>query len=136
MEEYAWWKLIIVGDGPDRERLMDKAKDILNIEFVGRQDPRPYYETASIFCMTYLFEGWGMVLTEAMQFGCVPIIFDNFSVAHDFIKPKETGELVKAFDKREYAKKLKYLMYNALYRKNLSRNAFECVKRYDISNII
>ncbi|WP_273389151.1 glycosyltransferase [Barnesiella viscericola] len=130
------WKLIIVGDGPDRDRLMDRSRGVINIEFVGRQDPRPYYEKASIFCLTSLFEGWGMVLTEAMQFGCVPIAFDSFSAVHDIIKPGKTGVLVKAFNKREYAKKLKYLMDNELYRIDFSRNAFEYVKRYDISNIL
>lgn len=136
VREYDQWKLIIVGDGPDRERLMDEAKGVLNIEFVGRQDPQPYYEKASIFCMTSLFEGFPMCLTESMQFGCVPIVFDSFSAAHDFIKPKETGELVKAFDIRAYIDKLKYLMSNESYRNILSKNAFEYVKRYDISNIL
>ena len=34
------WKLIIVGDGPDKDVLINKAKDISNIEFKGYQDPR------------------------------------------------------------------------------------------------
>lgn len=136
VKEYAQWKLIVVGDGPDRERLMNKAKNVLNIEFVGRQDPRPYYEKASIFCLTSLFEGFPMCLTEAMQLGCVPIAFDSFAAVHDVIKPGETGELVKAFDKKAYIDKLKYLMSNESYRNILSKNAFEYVKRYDISNIL
>lgn len=135
-KEHSQWKLIIVGDGPDRGLLMDKAKNISNIEFVGRQDPRSYYEKASIFCMTSLFEGFPMCLTEAMQLGCVPIAFDSFTAVHDVIKPGETGELVKAFKKREYIGKLKHLMGNEQYRIKLSRNAFEYVKRYDISNIL
>lgn len=133
---YDQWKLIIVGDGPDRKRLMDKANGILNIEFVGRQDPRSYYEKASIFCMTSLFEGFPMCLTEAMQLGCVPIAFDSFAAVHDVIKPGETGELVKAFNKKEYVNKLKYLMSNDTYRNTLSKNAFGYVKKYDISNIL
>lgn len=136
VREHIQWRLIIVGDGPDKERLMDKAKGVLNIEFVGRQDPRPYYEKASIFCMTSLFEGFPMCLTEAMQLGCVPIAFDSFAAVHDVIKPGETGELVKAFNKKEYVDKLKYLMSNDTYRNTLSKNAFEYVKQYDISNIL
>lgn len=46
---YPQWKLIIVGDGPDKDVLINKAKDISNIEFKGYQDPREYYEKASIF---------------------------------------------------------------------------------------
>lgn len=130
------WKLIIVGDGPDKDVLINKAKDISNIEFKGYQDPREYYEKASIFCMTSIFEGFPMCLTEAMQFGCVPIAFDSFSAVYDIIKPGETGELVKSFDKKEYVGKLIHLIDDETYRKKLSKNAFQYVKRYDIANIL
>lgn len=133
---YPQWKLIIVGDGPDKDVLINKAKDISNIEFKGYQDPREYYEKASIFCMTSIFEGFPMCLTEAMQFGCVPIAFDSFSAVYDIIKPGETGELVKSFDKKEYVGKLIHLIDDETYRKKLSKNAFLYVKRYDIANIL
>ena len=133
---YPQWKLIIVGDGPDKDVLINKAKDISNIEFKGYQDTREYYEKASIFCMTSIFEGFPMCLTEAMQFGCVPIAFDSFSAVYDIIKPGETGELVKSFDKKEYVGKLIHLIDDETYRKKLSKNAFQYVKRYDIANIL
>ena len=133
---YPQLKLIIVGDGPDKDVLINKAKDISNIEFKGYQDPREYYEKASIFCMTSIFEGFPMCLTEAMQFGCVPIAFDSFSAVYDIIKPGETGELVKSFDKKEYVGKLIHLIDDETYRKKLSKNAFQYVKRYDIANIL
>ena len=133
---YPQWKLVIVGDGPDKDTLVNKSKDIPGIEFVGRQDPCPYYEKASIFCMTSIFEGFPMCLTEAMQFGCVPIAFDSFSAVYDIIKPGETGELVKSFDKKEYVGKLIHLIDDETYRKKLSKNAFQYVKRYDIANIL
>ena len=133
---YPQWKLIIVGDGPDKDVLINKAKDISNIEFKGYQDPREYYEKAFIFCMTSIFEGFPMCLTEAMQFGCVPIAFDSFSAVYDIIKPGETGELVKSFDKKEYVGKLIHLIDDETYRKKLSKNAFQYVKRYDIANIL
>lgn len=133
---YPQWKLIIVGDGPDKDVLINKAKDISNIEFKGYQDPREYYEKASIFCMTSIFEGFPMCLTEAMQFGCVPIAFDSFSAVYDIIKSGETGELVKSFNKKKYVEKLIHLIDDETYRKKLSKNAFQYVKRYDIANIL
>lgn len=136
VKEYSQWKLIIVGDGPDKERLMEKAKDVLNIEFVGRQDPRPYYEKASIFCMTSLFEGFPMCLTESMQFGCVPMAFDSFTAVHDIIAPGVTGVLVEPFSRKEYIRNLKHLIEDESYRTILSKNAFQYVKRYDIANIV
>ena len=132
---YPQWKLIIVGDGPDVGIYKSLVKSE-NIKFKGYQDPREYYEKASIFCMTSIFEGFPMCLTEAMQFGCVPVAFDSFSAVYDIIKPGETGELVKSFDKKEYVGKLIHLIDDETYRKKLSKNAFQYVKRYDIANIL
>ena len=86
--------------------------------------------------MTSIFEGFPMCLTEAMQFGCVPIAFDSFSAVYDIIKSGETGELVKSFNKKKYVEKLIHLIEDETYRKKLSKNAFQYIKRYDIENIL
>ena len=74
------------------------------IEFAGFKNPVPYYQESSIFCMTSNHEGWGLVLTEAMQYGCVPIAFDSFESIHEIIQNKENGFLVKPFQIQEYVK--------------------------------
>lgn len=76
--EFPDWILQIVGEGPNAESLKKQAEDLENIEFYGYQDPTQYYEKASILCMTSIFEGFPMTLTEAMQHGCVPIAFNSF----------------------------------------------------------
>lgn len=87
-------------------------------------------------CLTSIYEGWGMVLTEAMQFGCVPIAFDSFPAVRDIIIPNETGILVKPFSKKEYIFKLTHLMEDDNYRNQLSQKGFEYVKKFDTSNIL
>ena len=135
-KEYKDWKLIIIGDGEDKKNLTNLANGIKNIEFTGFLEPYEYYQRASIFCMTSIFEGFPMCLTEAMQFGCVPIAFDSFPAIHDIILPQQTGELVCPFSKREYIQKITYLMQNDSYRNELSRKAFNHVKKYDIKKIV
>lgn len=130
------WKLIILGDGPDRTFLEKQSKGCENIVFEGFKDPEPYYQNAKILCLTSIFEGFPMCLTEAMQFGCVPIAFDSFPAVHDVIIPGETGELVKPFNKKEYIYKLTHLMEDDNYRTQLSQKGFEYVKKFDISNIL
>ncbi len=130
------WKLIILGDGPDRSYIEKLAQGSNNIVFEGFKDPKPYYQKAKILCLTSIYEGWGLCLTEAMQFGCVPIAFDSFPAVHDIIIPGETGELVKAFNEKEFISKLTLLMKDKNYRVRLSQQGFEYVKRYDISNIL
>lgn len=126
------WKLVIVGEGPDEGLLRDCARrhKLRNVEFAGRQDPRPYYERASILCLTSLFEGFGMVLTEAQQFGVVPIAFDSYASVHSIITPGENGELAASFSKKEYAQKLLHLMQDAPYRERLAAKARETVRQF------
>lgn len=68
-------KLLIVGDGPDRERVLAYIHQLgvdREVELVGWVgDPRPYYRRASVFVMSSRFEGWSNVLMEAMGEGCL-----------------------------------------------------------------
>ena len=130
------WKLVIVGEGRDEAMLKKRAAKLKNVEFCGYQNPTSYYERASILCMTSIFEGFPMALTEAMQHGCVPIAFDSFAAVYDIITPGVDGEIVKSFDKREYVKKLTMLIKCDEYRSRLATAAKSNVTRYDIGNII
>lgn len=96
------WHLDIVGDGPDAELLKDSAQKLglSRIVFHGFQNPGPYYSRASIFCMTSTFEGFGLVLVEAMQHGCVPIAFDSYPAVRDIISHGENGILIPPFRKK------------------------------------
>ena len=130
------WRLIIVGEGPDREVLEKASKKSDRIEFVGYQNPRKYYEKASILCMTSLYEGFPMTLTEAMQHGCVPVVYDSFPAAHDIISPGEDGEIITPFDTKDYSKVLLNMMLDGTYLNKLSNQARISVKRYDCDKII
>lgn len=131
------WHLSIVGDGVDRDllKLYSQKLQLNQVDFYDFQDPRPFYEKAAIICMTSNFEGFPMTLTEAMQFGCVPIAFNSFEAVADIIIPQKTGELVPPFNIKDYEKKLGYLIENKSYREMLSRSAFQHVKRYDSTKI-
>ena len=134
------WHLDIVGDGPDRENLEKMAKDlnIKNCTFYGYCNPQPFYERAKIFCMTSVFEGFGMVLTEAMQHSLVPMAFDSYSSVHDIITNNKNGYIIPAFDEKEYANKLKELINNDeltrdfAYEANISSEKFSREKVVDM----
>lgn len=137
-KEFPDWHLTVVGDGTERENLVKLANNLNldNITFTGFKNPLIYYQQASIICMTSDFEGFPMVLVEAMQYGCVPIVFESFEAVHDIILQGETGELVKPFKMKSYRNKLSRLMESDGYREQLSATAFEHVKKFDVSIII
>jgi glycosyltransferase involved in cell wall biosynthesis len=132
------WILNICGAGQDESMLKQMKEDLglRNVYFRGFVKPEDYYKTASVFCMTSAFEGFGLVLAEAAAFGCVPIAFDSFEAVHDLITDGENGRLIKAFDVDAYAKALKELMGNEDVRMRLAANAKRDVKRFDPDKIM
>lgn len=130
---YGGWKFILVGHGPDRtmyENLILKLK-IQNVELIGKQEPSLYYKKASIFLMTSAYEGWGMTLTEAMQFGCVPIVYDTYSAVHDIIDSSRNGYIVKDNSEDEFINKLTYLMHQDDVRKEMAQQAIIKSKQFE-----
>lgn len=110
-DKLADWNLVIVGDGPFKEEMLrlSKCLSLKRIEFAGFKNPVEYYKESSIFCMTSNHEGFPMVLTEAMQYGCVPVAFNSFDSIREIIQDGINGFLVKPFDVEMYAEKILYL---------------------------
>lgn len=105
------WKLIIVGDGPDRGMLenMAKSEGLERAHFVGAQaDVISFYKKASIVALTSNTEGWPLALSEAQANGCIPIAFGCTEGIRELLSPEDgtCGFLVTPFDEEEYAETL------------------------------
>ncbi|MEP7142012.1 MAG: glycosyltransferase, partial [Ferruginibacter sp.] len=91
------WKLIIVGGSVDkvvnendyqviewrRLKAMTESLQLKNIIFAGNKNPEPYYRESKLFCLTSSYEGFPLVLGEAMQCGVVPVAFGSFAAVKD-----------------------------------------------------
>ncbi len=92
------WQLHIVGDGPDRGRLEHLARDLgldRQVEWHGWQSQA--WRTvggASCFCLTSDYEGFPMVLLEAMARGIPAIATDCPTGPRDIIVPGQNGYLI------------------------------------------
>jgi glycosyltransferase involved in cell wall biosynthesis len=120
------WKLLIIGDGPYRKELESRVhkEKLEGISFEGFQvDVTNYYNTASIICLTSNVEGWGMVLTEAMQYGVIPLSFNSYESIYDIIDHDVNGFIIPSFNLDDYSNKLKLLMNNKCLREKFSENA-------------
>ena len=99
------WTLTIVGDGEERERMENtfKREGIQNVKFEGYcADVLPFYKRASILLHTSVYEGFPMVLLEAMSQRCVPFAFKSYKSIFDIIEDERSGYLVNAFDVGAY----------------------------------
>lgn len=126
------WKLVICGSGNARYfKDICKKFHIYNVEFPGFVNMEEYYAKASILCNTSVTEGWGLVLVEAMQYGCVPMAFDSFASVHDIIEDGENGYIIPAFDEKEYARKLDLLMRDEELRIRMATSGQESTMRFE-----
>lgn len=87
-------QLVVVGDGPEQEKLNKLIRDLRlgeNVRLVGRQDDvKPYYALADIFVLPSHSEGTPNALLEAMAMG-VPVVATSVGGV-----PQLTGDGVAA----------------------------------------
>ncbi|MDP3437356.1 MAG: glycosyltransferase family 4 protein [Bacteroidales bacterium] len=90
---------------------------------------------SSIFAFSSRFEGFALVLTEAMSFGVPPVAFSCPCGPKDLITDGVTGLLVTPTDIDELAEKICYLIENEEVRKEIGKNARERAKDFTIDII-
>jgi glycosyltransferase involved in cell wall biosynthesis len=95
--------------------------------YVSDDDIRRLYAEADIFVLPSLFEGFGMVLCEAMCYG-LPIIASDVGAIPDLIANKENGLLAKAANAQSLEFAIRTIMENGEIAEGLSRNAIERCK--------
>jgi glycosyltransferase involved in cell wall biosynthesis len=124
--------LHLLGDGPDREYLKEyiAKRKIINVFFEGRQDPVRYYKKAKILCLTSR-EGWGLVITEAMQYKVIPVCYDSYGALHDIIIDNENGFLIKNKDKNAYSARVIDICVNYAKYHELAEKAASTVKKFN-----
>lgn len=90
------WKLIIVGDGVEKRNLVEKVIQLKlnNVVFEGFQNPSLYYKRASILMLTSEYEGFGLVVVEAMSFGVIPVVYGSYSAVYDIISDGVDGVIL------------------------------------------
>lgn len=128
------WSIHIYGNGELKGELLKEieSKRLSNSFFI--EEPvtniTDKYSESSFYVMSSRFEGFGMVLIEAMACGLPTISFDCPNGPADIIANNEDGYLVTNGNIAELAEKINYLIENEETRKSMGIKARENVKRY------
>lgn len=132
------WKLSILGTGPDEKyyHALAKKLHLQRVYFEGRQNPLPYYKRASLYMLTSVHEGFGLVLTESQQMGIVPISFDCSPAIHDIIKNDENGYIIPNHNIKSYIQHLTLLMRDNKKREQMALNGLITCQRFSSNDII
>lgn len=120
----------ILGDGPLKEPLTQKAKDLkLNgcLEFLPMTpDPMPYYNSLDLYLNTSVHEGIPLSILEAMS--CAkPVVAPKVGGIPEIISDGENGVLLEAREPKKIADLCLRLMRDKEIRKDLGLTALERV---------
>lgn len=135
------WKLTIVGDGTARKDIEKQVKEygLQRVSFEGFQQPRPYYERASILMLTSEYEGFPLVLAECMSFGVIPAVYNSYSAVCDIVDGGKDGVVIpyekNGYDADNAAGMLAKVMQNDSLRNMMALAAVEKSKAYSIERI-
>lgn len=96
---YPTTRLIILGEGEEREKLEQLAANDSRICFVGFQEKKEipyYYALADIFVFASRYDGWGLVINEAIAAGLPIISTFQCTAANEMVKDGQNGFLCDA----------------------------------------
>lgn len=100
-------QLVILGDGELRHSLEALASELKideHVHFMGFQaDPYPFMKGADVFLHTASYEGFGVVLLEAMALGCPIVATDAAGGVREVLDEGRCGTLVPVGDERQIA---------------------------------
>lgn len=139
-QENKHWQLAILGDGPERDfyENLSRKLGLNNVTFTGTVSPLPYYQRASILCITSTHEGFSLAAAEALQNEVIPIAYNSYATISDIIEDKKNGFLIRPFSEKKYKETLHSLMIDNKLRENIRKNIRRINKnnKFDISLIV
>lgn len=90
--------------------------------FVKREELKKYYLNSTIFVLPTLWEGYGIVIAEALSYG-IPIISTDIPAIRELIINGVNGILFKPEDFSKLAQIINTIIFDEVYLKELSKNA-------------
>lgn len=138
---YPDWRVQIVGDGNKKsfeylKKICKENEVESSVEFAGQHtNIVPFYQKAEIFVLSSRYEGFGLVLIEAMSQGCGCVACDYNGRQSDILTDKEEGLLCKCNDVPSLAETLSNMIDDDDARKKYQRNAIARSAYFEQNNI-
>lgn len=138
-KQYPDWTLDIYGQGDQtiyRELMGDLGIDANRCHLNGPvEDVVKTYQDSAIFVLSSRFEGFGLVLVEAMACGLPVVTFDCPAGPDEIIADGVDGLLVPSGDVKALAEKLMALIADEDLRQRLGKQARQTAQRYNMAAI-
>lgn len=133
--------LVIVGEGPEEERLkaLAKARGLsLRVRFLGAQNKEAlggFIKAADLFVLNTGYEGLSHQILEAMYLE-VPVLTTRIGGNPEVIKDGENGVLVKYGNGEALKEAIERLCADKELRERLARNAVLTLKNFNRDKVV
>lgn len=139
--QFADWDLVILGEGPDREKLERQVQSLglgNRVKLPGRAgNVGQWYERADLFVLSSQYEGFPNVLVEAMAHGCAVISYDCDTGPRDIIRQGIDGLLVSPVgDVSALEAAIAKLMSDTPLRKEIEFEAKRIAAKFSVDEVI
>jgi glycosyltransferase involved in cell wall biosynthesis len=140
LDDAEHWKLVFVGDGPERKRLEDMVVDA-NLQkrvcFVGEQtNVSNWLAQSRVFAFPSLSEGFPNALAEALASGCACLSYDCPTGPADLIEHDVNGLLVPNGDESSFKAGLQRLVKDSCLQVQLGCAARRRIREFAAEKVL
>jgi glycosyltransferase involved in cell wall biosynthesis len=136
--EHPGWRLRLCGSGNYKKLLRSQIKELGikdSVSFEGPADMAEAMANASIFALSSRFEGFPLILLEAMSKGMAVVSFDCPTGPGEIVDDHRNGLLVPALDVDGFAAALRELMRDEDLRRTCGAAAVQTAESYTMEAI-
>jgi glycosyltransferase involved in cell wall biosynthesis/peptidoglycan/xylan/chitin deacetylase (PgdA/CDA1 family) len=130
------WHLTLVGHGPMRRKLERRSQRLSLSKSITFRGEIPFdqrhrvFADAHVFVLPSTWDGWGMVIPEALASGLPVISTDQVMSAHEFIRDGENGFIIPAKDPEALAHRLEFFLKHSDQIPRMAWEARKSVQEY------
>ncbi len=132
-------RLVILGQGGKEQELKELVVDlglVNDVAFLGFQkNPFKFIAKANVFVLSSLWEGFPVVLLEAMACGIPVISTDCPSGPNEIIQDRVNGILVPLKDAKRLAEAILTVLQDKALEMSIAEEALKGIEKYSVSRI-
>ena len=135
-------KLVLCGDGPERQRIIDRINlhgvqdNVVLPGFKSQSELKKILPQSSIFLVTSLTESFGLAALEAMSYGVPVVAFSSARGLSEFIENGENGFLISGCQPQDMSKQVLKILEDSALLVRLGKAARLTAKNYSLECVL